>query len=113
AYRTAMGSVVAIGDPVCAVDEAVTLARAFTAAARRKGLASVFAATTERFAMRMAEHGAAAIEFGRELIFDPRRDSSAGSKGRELRKKLTHARRSGLHAGEYDRMHFRSPMIEE
>src|SRR5207245_2705029 len=47
AYRAAMGSVVAIGDPVCPADEAVTLARAFTAAARRKGLASVFAVTTE------------------------------------------------------------------
>ena len=111
-YRMAWGSVVAIGEPVCAREDSVTLARALTAAARRRGLATVYAVTSPWFANRMAEHGAAAIAFGSEVQLDPGADPTRGSKGRELRKKLNHAARAGLRAGEYDHENFASRFVE-
>jgi lysylphosphatidylglycerol synthetase-like protein (DUF2156 family) len=45
--------------------------------------------------------GAGAVEFGRTLTFDPRRDPQAGARGHELRKKVKHARREGVVVEEY------------
>ena len=112
AYRTGFGCAVAIGDPVCAPEDRITLGRAFQASAHKKGLATAFAVTSEPFALGMAEHGAAALGFGKELILDPSRDPSKGSKGRELRKKLTHAQKSGLRGGEYTPQSFASRAVE-
>jgi lysylphosphatidylglycerol synthetase-like protein (DUF2156 family) len=112
AYKMGWGCAVAIGDPICSPDDHITLARAFQSAAGKRGLATVFAVTSEPFAQTMASYGAAAVGFGKELILDPERDPSKGSKGRELRKKLIYAQKAGLRAGEYDRANFANGMVE-
>lgn len=100
-YRLAWGCAVASGDPVCAPDDALPLALRFCEAFRSRGRPAVFVGTGEAFAHAMAEHGASAIAFGGELHVDPRLDPARGGKGRELRKKLTHAHRAGLAVTEY------------
>jgi phosphatidylglycerol lysyltransferase len=112
AYREAFGCVVVPGDPVCAPEDAVPLARRLCDAARESGRVTVFAATSESFAEAISRHGASAIAFGSEIQFDPRLDAMRGASGRELRKKISHAHRAGIVVGEYARDAFPSARVE-
>jgi lysylphosphatidylglycerol synthetase-like protein (DUF2156 family) len=112
-YREAWGCVVAAGEPVCAPNNALWMALRFRECVRSKGGVVVFVGTGEAFARAMAACGASAIAFGSELHLNPRLDPARGPKGRELRKKLTHAHRAGLCVGEYDRRSSASVGVED
>lgn len=100
-YRRSWGCAVAIGDPVCAPDDSTRLAEAFRAFCRERGWSTMYAVAGPAFAEQAVARGCAVVEFGEELILDPRRDPQAGGKGRELRKKVSHAKREGASAREY------------
>jgi lysylphosphatidylglycerol synthetase-like protein (DUF2156 family) len=100
-YRRGLRCLVAVGDPVCEERHAGELAECFRAACARRGWSTVFAAAGDGFAESCVARGYAAVEFGQEQIFDPRRDASAGAQGRELRKKLKRALRDGVTPREY------------
>jgi lysylphosphatidylglycerol synthetase-like protein (DUF2156 family) len=95
-YRQGIRCAVGIGDPVCPPGAAGRLAERFRESLARRRLSTVFAVASERFARFCIDVGFSGIEFAEELILDPRRDPSAGSRGRELRKNLYRAQRSGL-----------------
>lgn len=111
-YRAAWGCAVAIGDPVCANADAGRLADAFRMHCRERGWHTAYAGAGRSFAELARSRGYALIEFGEELLLDPRRDPQAGPRGRELRKKVNHARRAGLCVVEYDRTMLRDPALE-
>jgi lysylphosphatidylglycerol synthetase-like protein (DUF2156 family) len=96
AYRPSLRCRVAIGDPVCAPADRDRLAEHFRFANAGQGCSTVYAAAGEAFAAACVARGYAAVEFGQEQIFDPRRDPTLGSTGRELRKKVHRAERDGV-----------------
>lgn len=102
-YRLGLDCAVAIGEPVCAPDHMPALADAFRAHCRARGWHTTYAVVGPRFAEIARARGYASVEFGEELILDPRRDPEAGPRGREVRKKAAHARRAGLVVEEYAR----------
>lgn len=106
-YRLGVRSVVGIGDPVCPPDEADRLADEFREAAARRGWSTVFVAAGRRFTEASVARGLAAIEWGEDLIFDPRLDPAAGHRGRELRKNLNRASRASVTVEE-----LRDPSLE-
>lgn len=111
-YRSCLGCAVAIGDPVCAEEDKPRLAEAFSEFCRAKRLHTAYAVASPSFAHWAAEQGYAALCFGEELWFDPRRDPAAGAAGRELRKKLLRAGREGIELREYAPERGRDPELE-
>jgi lysylphosphatidylglycerol synthetase-like protein (DUF2156 family) len=81
---------------VCHPDAVDTLAEHFRSACAREGRTVIYAAAGEAFARRCVDRGYAAIEFGEEIVVDPRHDRLSGGEGRELRKKVRRAEREGL-----------------
>src|SRR5438105_1413788 len=81
--RGARGCAIALGDPVCADADVLGLVAAF----RRAFACTVFAAASARLAARARALGYASIEFGEELIFDPRRAPPRGRGAHSLRRK--------------------------
>ncbi|HZO14832.1 MAG TPA: phosphatidylglycerol lysyltransferase domain-containing protein, partial [Polyangiaceae bacterium] len=79
----------------------VELAEQFRMSRAERGLSVVFACASETLAARLVDREYASVEFGEELVFDPRRDPQAGRRGRELRKKVARAERSGVEVCEY------------
>ncbi len=112
-YRAGWRCAVAIGDPVCAPSDMERLAEAFRAHCRAHHWHTAYAVAGAAFAEKMVQHGYAAIEFGEELILDPRRDPQSGSAGRELRKKIHHAQRESVEVREYDRSRDFNPDLEK
>lgn len=100
-YRSRFGCAVSIGDPVCAEEDKPRLAQAFLESCRARRVHTAYAVASPSFAHWAASHGYAALCFGEELSFDPRRDPAAGAAGRELRKKLLRAAREGIEVREY------------
>src|SRR5262249_20299456 len=100
-YRESWGCAVALGDPVCCAADLPLLAARFRehCAAHRRD--TVYAGGSARLSAVVCRQGGAAVQFGETLIFDPRRDPQAGSRGRELRKKVARARREGVVVQEY------------
>jgi aspartyl-tRNA synthetase len=100
-YRNSWGAIVALGDPVCGIQDMPRLAAKFRrhCAARRRHM--VYAAGSERLAGIVCRWGGAAVEFGETLIFDPRLDPQSGAPGHELRKKVRRATREGAVVDEY------------
>lgn len=111
-YRARFGCAVAIGDPVCAEEDKPRLARAFAERCRARRLHTAYAVASPGFAHWAAGEGYAALCFGEELFFDPRRDPAAGAAGRELRKKLLRAGREGIEVREYLPRRARDPELE-
>ena len=102
-YRTVWGAAVAIGDPACAPEDYGRMADGFVEFGRQQGKHIVYAAAGKSFADVAIARNYAALEFGEELILDPTRDPTAGSAGRELRKKIYKATREGVEVVEYQR----------
>lgn len=100
-YRPSWGCAVALGDPVCQLDDTATLFDAFRAYCRRRGWRTIYAVASERLAALAAERGYASLLFGEELIFDLRRERQQGPEGRELRKKVRKAERQEVFVSEY------------
>jgi lysylphosphatidylglycerol synthetase-like protein (DUF2156 family) len=100
-YREKWGSVVAMGDPVCRAADLPRLAAEFREHCSARRTSTVFAAASERLAAVVRSWGGAVVEFGKTLVFDPRRDPQEGSHGLELRKKVKHAKRDGVTFREY------------
>jgi phosphatidylglycerol lysyltransferase len=105
-YRRGFRCLVGIGDPICDERHSDELAERFRLSCAAQKLSTVFAAASERFTQRALARGYASVEFGEELIFDPRRDPQSGGRGRELRKKVQRAQRAGVnvleHQGDFD-----------
>jgi lysylphosphatidylglycerol synthetase-like protein (DUF2156 family) len=101
AYRRVLGCAVAIGDPICAKSEMPRLAEAFRAECRRRGCPTIYTVASEGFTAWATEHGYASIEFGRELVVDPRNDVLAGHAVQRLRGKVHRAEHAGIVAAEY------------
>jgi lysylphosphatidylglycerol synthetase-like protein (DUF2156 family) len=101
-YRVGLGCAVALGEPVCAPEDVSRLADAFRDFCKARGWHTTYAVAGPAFKEIAVAKGYAAVEFGEELILDPQRDPEAGSKGRELRKKVNHAKRDGLGVLEHD-----------
>lgn len=99
-YRCAFGCAIAVGDPLCAPADRDALALSFERACQDRDLRPLVAAASEGFTERCVARGYAAIEFGEELVLDPRRDPQAGGHGRELRKNLRRARDAGVEVHE-------------
>jgi lysylphosphatidylglycerol synthetase-like protein (DUF2156 family) len=97
AYRSSLGCVVGIGDPICAPDEMAALERAFRAQRRNV----IYSAASESFTALCLKEGYAAVEFAEDLVIDPRLDPQRGRDGRELRKKLRRADGCGVRVQEY------------
>ncbi|MGN6107954.1 MAG: phosphatidylglycerol lysyltransferase domain-containing protein [Kofleriaceae bacterium] len=102
-YRRAFGCAVAVGDPLCDLADRDALALSFEAACHARRLRPLFAAASQGFADRCTARGYSAIEFGEELVLDPRRDPQTGGHGRELRKNVRRARDAGVEVHERTR----------
>jgi len=100
-YCHSWGCAVALGDPVSHPSDVTALAAEFRAFCAARSCDTVFAAGSEPFAAEQCRHGAATVQFGQTLIYDPRYDSQAGAQGRELRKKVVRAQREGVMVQEY------------
>jgi lysylphosphatidylglycerol synthetase-like protein (DUF2156 family) len=100
-FRRGFRCLVGIGDPVCDPRHADELTERFRRRCAADGLSTVFAVASEGFTARAVAGGYAAVEFGEELIFDPRRDPQAGARGRELRKKVRRAERASVTVEEH------------
>lgn len=111
-YRQAWGCALAIGDPVCHPRHAEALSDAFRDFCRARGWATLVAAASARFAERCLARGYGGVEVGDELILDPRRDPTAGPRGRELGKQVNRARKAGVTVTEYDPSLVADPDLE-
>ena len=100
-YRHGLGCAVAVGDPICSREDTPRLARAFRDECVRHHRHTVYVVASEPFARWATSEGYAALEFGRELIVDPRRDPLAGHAQQALRGKVHRAIRAGVVAAEY------------
>jgi lysylphosphatidylglycerol synthetase-like protein (DUF2156 family) len=101
AYRKGIRCLVAIGDPICHPRDAGRFVNAFRQACEARKLGAIFAAANDAVAELCIARGWSAIEYGEELVFDPRRDCRAGARGREVRKNLNRAERAGVTFDEY------------
>ncbi|HZF50834.1 MAG TPA: DUF2156 domain-containing protein [Polyangiaceae bacterium] len=95
-YRKGLGCAVGLGDPVAPADQRAALGGAFRAWCRQNGMKTAYAAASEAFAREAEGMGYASLQVCEEQILDPRRDPTQGSKGREVRKKVMHAKRDGV-----------------
>jgi lysylphosphatidylglycerol synthetase-like protein (DUF2156 family) len=101
AYRNGRRCNVAIGDPIAAPADVEQLAEEFRSSSAAAGRTTIFACASEGLTDHLVARGYAAAEYGEELIFDPLNDPTVGPKGRELRKKVSRARTSGMIVREY------------
>jgi lysylphosphatidylglycerol synthetase-like protein (DUF2156 family) len=88
---------------VCAEDAMDSLEEEFRRESDREGRGVVYAAASESFAARCIARGYTAVEFGEEIVLDPKVDRSATNVSRELRKKIQRAEREGLSIFEHTR----------
>lgn len=102
-YRCAFGCAVALGDPLCDLADRDALTLSFEATCSAQRLRPLFVAASQELADRCIARGYSAIEFGEELVLDPRRDPQAGAHGRELRKNVRRARDAGVEVHERTR----------
>lgn len=100
-YLVECNCAVVFGDPICAPDEAIPLAKAFTKFCETKGWTVIFVVASARFAKLMKEHKLCTVllEVGEEFLFDPQVDTIA--KHKKLRYKVHHADHVGLKVKEY------------
>ena len=86
-YREGYRSAVALGDPVCAEQDASTLFDAFGRFRSARRWDCLWACASEQTQRYGLASGYAAIAFGEELIVDPMGNPQEGARGRELRKR--------------------------
>ncbi|MBX3158522.1 MAG: DUF2156 domain-containing protein [Deltaproteobacteria bacterium] len=111
-YKVRLGCAVGMGDPACPPKDTPALACAFRAFCRERRWHTVYAVAGASFASWAVRLGYAAVEFGEELILDPREDQQVGARGRELRKKVRKAEREGATVAEYQPWRFRDRALE-
>lgn len=99
-YRQAPRCRVAIGDPVAPPELKVGLMRHFADSSIQEGHGVVIAAASADLAGHAVDLGYGALRYGEEVIVDPRADLTAGSVGRELRKKVNRAQKQGVEVQE-------------
>ncbi|HUS65604.1 MAG TPA: DUF2156 domain-containing protein [Kofleriaceae bacterium] len=108
-YREGWGCAVGLGDPVCPPEQTGALVDAFGDFCHARDAGAVFAVASPALTALCVARGWAAIEFGVELILDPRRDPQSGARGRELRKKVNRAKKAGVTVHEH---HLGDPLVE-
>jgi lysylphosphatidylglycerol synthetase-like protein (DUF2156 family) len=101
-YRRQFGCAVVLGDPVGTPSDIPSLVQAFHRYCEEHGWRIVYAVVSERFAQwAMRNVCSALVQIGEELIFDLHDDPQKGAKGRKLRNKISHSRRTGVTVQEY------------
>lgn len=101
-YRVESHCAVVTGDPVCADKDMPQLTYAFHEFCKANGWNVVYLVVSEKFnrwAMGKVCH--ASIQFGEEIIVDPRNDPLKGRKGEKLRWKVHKAEKEGVVIDEY------------
>lgn len=101
-YRSKFGSIVILGDPVCAKEDIPQLTQAFYDHFKKQKKNIIYAMASESFKEWAITNGCnARIAIGSEIILDPRIDILNGSAARLLRKKLNHSEGEGVTVNEY------------
>ncbi len=100
-YRVGFGCGVALGEPACPEGEQQAFAEGFREHCQRRRWRAVFAVVGRRFTQLALDLGWSALEWGEELVLDPRQDQLQGEGARDLRKKVKRGRKAGVQAFEY------------
>ncbi len=93
-FRQAFRCAVILGDPVCALEQREALTRAFHEFAKERNWSIIYIAVSRSFAEWGAQNICSSlIEFGEELIYDPREDprKRPGTNGSLVRRKVKRA----------------------
>ena len=103
-YRSELGHAIVFGEPVCAADKKLQFAEAFHQYCKELNLSVVYVVVSKNFRdLVMPSLCHIALEFGNELILDPKEDPEAkqGSNNRLVRKKMRHAIKDQVEIKEY------------
>lgn len=103
-YRIESANAVVCGEPVCAPENKLTLAKAFQEFCNAQHHGVIYTIVSQDFAEKASfELAAVTIEFGVKYILDPHINSikNKGSKAALLRKKVRHALKDGITIHEY------------
>ncbi len=99
-YRIKLGNAVVYGDPVCAPENKIALAREFEAYCKKQKIGVMYIIVSEEFANSAAEHlSFSLIEFGRKFVLDP--TNYLNPKTPLLRKKVRQSSNKGVEIHEY------------
>jgi phosphatidylglycerol lysyltransferase len=96
AYAQRGGYWVAVGGPLCAPDQTVTIASAFREAAREVGCRAVFFGVTQPLVDRLAGTAFDALRIGLAPVWNPKHWDEVIRTAEKLRNRLSKARRSGI-----------------
>lgn len=103
-YRLAGNTALVYGDPTCSKEQTAELALAFQRYIEKQGKRTIYISASPQFADWAIKNTAKTlIEFGDELILDPRVDplQKSGTYGSLLRRKVKRAQREGVTIHEY------------
>ncbi len=112
AYRHGFGCAVAIGNPSARASSRGRSPRGFVSSACDAAGTPCMSPRTVRLRSGLRDRGCATVEFGAELIMDPRVDPTAGAARSRLRGKVNRALHGGTTAMEYRRARARQPLLE-
>lgn len=101
-HRVAGQCAVVFGDPVCSPADREKLVEAFHSQCKAQNKKIVYVMASEEFARwSLNRTCGASIEFGEELLLDPREDNLKGAKASLLRRKIKRAIKENVIAREY------------
>jgi lysylphosphatidylglycerol synthetase-like protein (DUF2156 family) len=104
-YRMERNAAVVIGDPVCAAENRIVLAREFHNFCKAQNKKTMYAMASESFTNQKLQNlGGSALQFGHEIIIDPTIDtrSLSGRHAHQLRQKEKNAVLNGVTVCQYD-----------
>lgn len=108
-YRMEHNCAVVIGEPLCAAQDKIALAKVFYDFCKNQKKKSIYALTSEAFTNEsLACFGGSALQFGHDIIIDPTIDTRTltGRYPHHLRQKFNHGLANGLSAYEYEDTRF-------
>jgi len=103
-YRIESSYAIVYGDPVCDPSLWQSFVPAFHHYCQEQNLRIIYLAATEHFSKWAVDHlSVALVEFGEELVLDPRSDPKTqhGENGHVIRRKVKHALKEGFTVSEY------------
>lgn len=110
-YKRYKHCAVVLGEPICPVSHKELLAKEFHSYCEKEGLEILYITVSPTFKVWAESFGYRTfLETGKEFFVDPHYDPTQGSKGRVLRRKLSHMQKEAIVVQEYTK---KDPNIEK
>lgn len=113
AYVLVKGTVVCLGNPVCARENLENLINEFKEFCQQRKWKICFCSVSTEMTEILAKNGYVIAKYGEEAILDLNTYTTAGSSAAKLRQKLRRAEKSGIKTVEYQPQKWRDHSLEE